>query len=187
MEGKVIAITGGASGIGLASAKLLASRGADISIADVSQANLDKAVPEIKSASSSKKDILASIVDVRNIASVHDWIKQTVDKFGKLDGAANLAGVIGAHKEQRPTRDLIEDDWDFVIGVNLTGVMHSMKEELKVMTTGGSIVNASSVAGLTGLPSCAAYCASKHGVIGLTRTAAKEEGSRGIRVNAIAP
>lgn len=187
MEGKVIAITGGAGGIGLETAKLLASRGAIISIADASQASLDKAIPIINAASSSGKDILATVVDVRDVKSVQSWIKQTVEKFGKLDGAANLAGVIGSQFGATTLKDTDDDKWDFIIGVNLTGVLHSMREEIKAMTNGGSIVNAASIAGLQGLPGSAAYCASKHGVVGLTRVAAKEEGPNGIRVNAIAP
>jgi NAD(P)-dependent dehydrogenase (short-subunit alcohol dehydrogenase family) len=183
MEGKVIAITGGASGIGLATAQLLASRGAKISIADVSQESLDKAVEDTLYTD----DFMATKVDVRDVSSVSSWLKSTVDKFGPLDGAANIAGVIGPVSDQTSIRGLSEDDWDFVLGVNLTGVMHCMKEELKLMQSGSSIVNVASVAGLQGLSNCAPYCVSKHGVIALTKTAAKEEGRNGIRVNAVAP
>lgn len=174
-------VTGGASGIGLALTKILLSRGCKVSVADISEDNLEAA------RASPGADILTTQVDVRNAAQVRDWMKQTVDKFGRLDGAANVAGTqgrrIGSYagiKEQE------EDDWDFIIATNLTGTMHCMREELKLLSEGGSIVNASSIAGVSGWAS-AAYAASKHGIIGLTRVAAKEEGKRGIRVNAVAP
>ncbi|KAK5709547.1 hypothetical protein LTR17_019701 [Elasticomyces elasticus] len=186
MEGKVIAITGGASGIGLSLAKLLAQRGAKLSIADVNQDNLDKAAGVLEDLVSSSDNVHTAKVDVRQYSQVEDWLKATVDKFGKLDGAANLAGVFGG-------RVLLEnqesDLWDFVIGVNLTGVMHSLKAELKVMSKGASIVNAASIMGIRGSAGSGAYCASKHGVVALTRVAALENGSKGkgIRVNAVAP
>ena len=120
MEGKVIAITGGASGIGLATAKILASRGAKISIADVSEENLEKARELIKEASPKSEEVLATKADVRNIGEIESWIKKTVEKFGKLDGGANLAGITG---DMRGTFNLAnedEDNWDKVIGINLT-------------------------------------------------------------------
>ncbi len=120
MEGKIIAITGGASGIALATAKILASRGAKISIADISEQNLEKAAESIKEASSNSEEVLTTKADVRNIGEIESWIKKTVEKFGKLDGAANLAGITG---DMRGTFDLAnedEDNWDKVIGINLT-------------------------------------------------------------------
>jgi len=209
MEGKVIAITGGASGIGLALARLLISRGAIVSIADVSQANLDSASKSLNSeVSDGDESILTCQCDVRKLKQVREWVEQTIEKFGKLDGAANLAGVMSS-QGAKGICEQDEDDWDFVIGVNLTvriacvqmqglfaladqryqGVMHCMKEEFKAMApnTGCAIVNAASIAGLIGLPNSAAYCASKHGVVGLTRVAAKDGSSRGIRVNCVAP
>lgn len=125
--------------------------------------------------------------DVRKVDQVADWLGKTVEKFGDIHGAANLAGTIGKKHHQGFIDTQDEDEWDLIIGVNLTGVMHCMKEELKLMKAGASIVNAASVAGLYGLPGSGAYVASKHGVIGLTKTAAKEMGSRTIRVNAVAP
>ena len=120
MEGKVIAITGGASGIGLATAKILASRGTKLSIADVSEPNLEKAKTTIKEAAPKFEDILTYKCDVRSIDQVKDWIKQTVDKFGKLDGAANLAGTIGKNFSGFPLEDEDEENWELIIGVNLT-------------------------------------------------------------------
>lgn len=187
-EGKVVAITGAASGIGLALAKLLASRGASLALADVQQAALDKAASEIKS-SSSKAKVIGTVVDVRSNQAVDDWIHSTVKEFGKLDGAANLAGVEGrgGGKVFTPLVDVQNDDWDFILSVNLTGLFYCLRAELRVMEKGASIVNAASIAGMMGRPGIGAYSVSKHGVVGLTRTAAKENGPRGIRVNAVAP
>ncbi|KAK3686731.1 hypothetical protein LTR37_019523 [Vermiconidia calcicola] len=181
MEGKVVAITGGASGIGLAIAKVLTSRGAKVSIADMSEPNLDKAKETIKG------EVMTCKVDVRNLSEVQDWLKQTVDKFGKLDGAANFAGTIGKNFGKFAVDEEDEENWELIIGVNLTGVMHSMKAELQVMKPGSAIVNAASVSGLRGQPHATAYCASKHGVIGLTRVAAIDFGPKGVRINAVAP
>lgn len=185
MAGKVIAITGGASGIGLATAYLLASRGATLSLADVSDRGLEAASEAIKAAHA--VEILTFSLDVRNPEQVNTWIQETIAKFGKLDGAANIAGVIPKSIGVGGIAEMDAEEWDFVIGVNLTGVMHCMRAQMRAISDGGSIVNASSIAGLTGRPNNAAYAASKHGVIGLTKSAAKEIGARGVRVNAFAP
>ena len=122
MDGKVIAVTGGASGIGLALAKLLATRGAKVSICDVSRANLDKAAAAIKEASTGSSNVLTTQCDVRDLSQVKSWLKQTVDRFGRLDGAANVAGVIGKNHglDSGMLERQDENEWDFVIGVNLT-------------------------------------------------------------------
>ena len=204
MQHKVVAITGGASGIGLALALLLIQRGAKVSIADISAPNLATAVAAIREMSAHGDDVLITRCDVRDLVQVQAWLKETVHKFGKLDGAANLAGVTGKGSGSKIV-DQDEEDWDFVIGVNLTvcrrasfciismspdlnkqGLMHYLKVEIPLMQTGGGIVNVSSVAGVRGLPGSGAYCASKHGIIGLTRVAAKENGGK-VRVNVVAP
>lgn len=151
MEGKVIAISGGSSGIGLAVSKVLVQRGAKISICDVVQANLDKASKELDS-----NDVMTMKCDVRNSTEVHEWIDATLQKFGRLDGAANLAGIIGQRPGTAWVEEQDEDDWARIIGINLTGVMICMKEEIKVMKEGASIVNASSTAGVRGFPGHAA-------------------------------
>lgn len=184
MEGKVIAITGGASGIGLATAKLLASRGAKLSIADVQGNLLEEAAAAIKATGNS--DFITCQVDVRNPESIAAWIKATLDKFGRLDCAANIAGVFKAFPNfSAEVED--EKNWGFMLDVNLTGLMQCMKAQLPHLKEGGSMVNAASILGLQGSVGSAGYAASKHGVIGLTRSVAKEVGKKGIRVNCIAP
>lgn len=193
----MIAVTGAASGIGLALARLLAQRGAKLSIADVTEDGLKKAAEELRQASSVASDsnegaILAECVDVRDRAQVTEWIAKTISKLGRLDCAANVAGVL----DQAPPEGVLwhESDqaggrgWDWVLGVNLTGVANCMRAELKHMAKGASIVNITSIVGLRGARGAtAAYTVSKHGVVGLTRFAAIQYGPHGIRINAVAP
>ena len=185
LSGKVIAITGAASGIALATAHLLASRGATLSIADLQEAALTKVASELRERH--RVPVHSFALDVRSREAVDSWIAEIIKKFGRLDGAANLAGVIGKSIGILGVADTDEDEWNFIIGVNLTGVMHCMRAQMKVIAEGGSIVNAASIAGLMGRANNGAYAASKHGVIGLTRSAAKEIGIKGVRVNSIAP
>lgn len=122
-EGKVIAITGGASGIGLETAKLLASRGAKLSLADLQEAALKEAASAIQKQGA---EVLTFPLDVRNRKQVDAWIAATVSHFGELDGAANMAGVTGKSIGIKTAAELDDDDWDFVIGVNLTGTMFAI-------------------------------------------------------------
>ena len=185
LQGKVIAITGGASGIGLSLAKLAASRGARLALADIQKEALDKVVTELKS---SGADTVGTCVNIASSSEVNDWIKATMEHFGRLDGAANLAGVGGkAGPSFGAVKDIDDEDWDFIFSINVTGLMYCLRAELRVMRQGSSIVNASSVAGMMGRQNIGPYSASKHAVVGLTKTAAKESGPQGIRVNAIAP
>jgi NAD(P)-dependent dehydrogenase (short-subunit alcohol dehydrogenase family) len=183
--GKVVAVTGAAQGIGLATAELLASRGASLSLADLQESTLEQVAANLKK--DFGVDVIIHALDVRNGDQVDQWINKTIEHFGRLDGAANLAGVIGKNLGKTGITETDEDDWNFVLGVNLTGLMHCLRAQMRVIEGGGSIVNAASIAGLVGRPYSAAYSASKHGVIGLTKSAAKEAGPTQTRVNSIAP
>ena len=184
MQGKVFALTGGASGIGLATAQILHARGASIGIGDIDQAALDNAA---KTFQTDTDRVLLTQLDVSKRASVESWISSIVSKFGKLDGAANCAGVIGKHHGTRKLEDLEDEQWDLIIGVNLTGMMYCMRAELAAIKGPGSVVCVSSVQGTMGFAKHAAYAASKHGILGMVRSAAKEVGERDVRVNAVNP
>lgn len=136
-DGKVIAITGGASGMGLATAKLLASRGASISLADLNEGGLQEALSTFSE--DNGKRHMYTAVDVRKTESVDAWIEATVAKYGRIDGAVNMAGVI---RPAAPTEEVSDDDWDFVMAVNATGVFKCLRAELRAMkkTGVGSIV-----------------------------------------------
>ncbi|KAJ6131313.1 hypothetical protein N7523_001773 [Penicillium sp. IBT 18751x] len=177
-EGKVIAITGAASGMGLATANLLASRGAIVSLADINE-------PAVKAATKSltgSDQHMYTVVDVRYSHSVDAWIDSTVAKLGRLDGAVNMAGVISPAK---PITEETDETWNFNFEVNARGVFFCLRAQLRAMGDGGSIVSAASVFGQFGSPGVSPYCASKAAVIGLSRTAAKE--NQKIRVNCVSP
>lgn len=180
--------SGAASGIGLATARLLAQRGADLSLSDINSDLLNTTASSIRSSYPGIR-IHVETVDVGNHSQVDAWISNTVRKLGPLSGAANVAGVICPKIGVNFLENETDEDWAFVIDINLTGMMHCLRAEVKIgeLGKGGSIVNVSSVAGLQGRPTAGSYVASKHGVIGLTRTVAKEAGGRGVRVNCIAP
>ncbi|KAL1968199.1 hypothetical protein VTN77DRAFT_2034 [Rasamsonia byssochlamydoides] len=184
-ENKVYAITG-VAGIGLAVAKQLRERGAKLSLADIDPKALADAAAQL---GNDDANVLTTKVDVGNAAEVNAWIDATVQKFGRLDGAANMAGAIGKHHGVRALVDQDDDEWDLIMRVNVTGLKNCLRAQLKAITAGtgtGSIVNASSIQGLQGFARHAAYSASKHAVTGLTRSVAKEV-APAIRVNAIAP
>jgi NAD(P)-dependent dehydrogenase (short-subunit alcohol dehydrogenase family) len=184
IKGKVICITGAASGIACATARHFASRGAVLSLADVQETPLNELAEELQKTGA---QVLATVVDVSDRKSVEDWIAKTVEKFGKLDGVANLAGVIGKQYNQAGIEDIDDDDWDFVQSVNVKGMLNCLRAQVPNLKDGGAIVNAASILGLVGARNNIAYVASKHAVVGMTRTLAKELGPRNIRVNCFCP
>lgn len=192
LKDKVIAISGAGSGIGLATAKNLYPMGVRLSLTDIRKEALEAAIPQITSTSSttSTDNIFHTVTDTRSSPQVDSWIQSTVSHFGALDGAANLAGVVHKNIGISNITQLTDEEWHFVNNVNLHGVFYAVRAQLQAMEKlgkGGSIVNAASTAALEGLAKNANYCAAKHGVVGLTRSAAKEAGRMGVRVNAVAP
>jgi NAD(P)-dependent dehydrogenase (short-subunit alcohol dehydrogenase family) len=184
MKDKVIVITGAASGMGLETARLFASKGAKLSLADVQETLLKELETEL---TQSGAQVMARVVDVRDRKAVDSWIAATVEKFGKLDGAANLAGVIGKQSNVVEIENIDDGDFDFVMGVNVGGLKNCLRAQVPHFNEGGSIVNAASILGVIGAAKNLAYSASKHAVVGMTRSAAKELGPRKIRVNCICP
>lgn len=184
LKGKVIAITGAASGMGFEVAKITAERGAKLSLCDIQKEALEAAVAKLKADGA---DVIGTVVNVTMEEQVNSWIETTVERFGRLDGAANFAGVERKNPVFTPTADVTSSEWDFVLAVNTTGVFYCVRAQLIAMGPGASIVNAGSIAGLRGKAGLMPYVAAKFAVLGLTRTAAQEYGPKGIRVNAVAP
>ncbi|OAP63529.1 hypothetical protein AYL99_02756 [Fonsecaea erecta] len=206
---RVYAVSGGASGIGLATTQLLLKYGAKVSVGDINMpenllADLAREIPHTTApatdtpaeAAEKSKYILLKKVDVRSREDVESWIAETVERFGTLDGAANLAGTIPQDHNIGGIEDVDDEQWRFVFDVNVHGMMNCLRAQLKYIgrdgkdgrrREGGAVVTAGSGLSLEGREYTTAYTASKHAVLGMTRCVAKEVGKRGVRVNCVAP
>ncbi len=183
MNDKVVLITGGAGGIGRATAQLFLDRGAKVVLVDINQEALDNAKNALSAGDDRIKVVQANVTDEDD---VKNYVKQTVDTFGKIDVFFNNAGVNGPFEM---IKDLEKEKFEQVMNINVMGVFLGLKHVIRQMETQGygSIINTTSNAAYIGSAGMAGYIASKHGVAGITKTAALEVAGNGIRVNAVAP
>jgi len=181
--GKVVIVTGGGGGMGRATSLAFAREGAQVLVADLSEDAAKETVAELR-ANGGVGEAVA--VDVSSEKSVQAMVAGAISRFGRLDIAFNNAGI---HIIGTPLAELDETAWDRVINTNLKGVFLCMKHEIPEMIKagGGAIINTSSIGGVVATPGIAAYAASKHGVVGITRAAALDYISKGIRINCVLP
>jgi NAD(P)-dependent dehydrogenase (short-subunit alcohol dehydrogenase family) len=183
LQDRIAIVTGASSGIGRASALRFAEAGARVVCADVDEPGGEETVRLIAEAGGAA---VFQRTDVADRAQAEALVQRALDEYGGLDVAFNNAGTEGT---MAPTADATDEVWDRTIAVNLTGVFYAMRAQIPAMRArgGGSIVNCASIAGLVGFPNLPAYVASKHGVVGMTKTTALELAPEGIRVNALCP